>query len=586
MQLHRAVSILFSLALLGSLLACGGGGGESPNASDPRVPAVDTIQTDPMVASEPGASAPSDAAQVPLYRIYERNITNTGTYANKFTDVRLNVQYTAPSGRQVSFIGFHDGDGQGGQRGDVWKIRFMPDELGTWNYAYTWSDGSAGGSGSFRAISAGAGRGVLRAYRDNPRWFAYNGTDPVFLKSYYVGAGGLTGVPIDWTAQNIYSKLVSRGYNHVQLNMLPIGWTGQKPADAPADHISKPLWRETPRVQNLDVWKRLEQHVHWLNERNVGINFFMGLDPKPSGSPDQYFALERFTSMSAADQSFYISYIAARLAPYANIAGWNYTWETDGFSGEDRLMELFAQHDPWNHLGTYHDEAPATNNFDNAKFGFAGIENHEYFGNSGGNPARDSASHYQSTIDSYRNKPVYMVEGNGLWRACWAREDAEQSITRAAWAVTLAGGSFTWQDTPDCDFGDPASDIFTWPASNPMVNRVGALYQVMTQDTAFHRMTPHNELLGDCWATFDRNGTVPSSPCFALAEPGKQYVVYKENGGTFSLSIAAGSYTATWIDTRAGTRQPANGGTVDGAASVKFTAPSTSSDWVLLLIAG
>jgi len=597
MRLRRAYAVTFSIASLALICGCGGGAGASDDTGANTLPREEVAPAAP-VAGAPMADAPAAPAPVPvptpatdslraplvpLYRVFEQSVTNTNAYANKFTDVALNVEYTSPSGRQMHLPGFYDGDGQGGQSGNVWKYRFMPTEAGTWSFSYSWSDGKPGGSGTFEAIATGAGRGVLRPYSGNPRWFAYEGKEPVFLKSYYVGAGGLAGVPIDWAAPNVYQKLVDRGYNHVQLNMLPLGWTNQKPSDAPA-HNSKPLWRDTPKVQNLDVWKRMEQHVAWLNDRDVAIHFFMGLDPKPSGTPDAFFALQRFTGMSSADQEFYIRYLAARLAPYANLAGWNYTWETDGSTGERRMMQLLAQYDPWSHLGTYHDEAPQGNIYDSAEFGFAGIENHGYFGNSGGNPARDSASHYQSTMDAYRGKPVYMVEGNGLWRACWAQTEAERSITRAAWAVTLAGGSFTWQDTPDCDFQDAASSIFTWPAGNPMADRLDALYTTLTRDVSFHSMQPHNDLLGGCWSSFNRAGAVPTSPCFALAEVGKQYLAYKEDGGTFSLQLAGGSYSATWIDTRSGTRQ--GGGSVTGGSVVSFTAPSTSTDWVLLLKAG
>lgn len=585
MRHPRSLSLIVSLGFVGLISACSGGaGGGAPSLTSGGVLPDGTSSG---VAPDAASTAPATGqTPVPLYRVYEQSITNTNAYGNSFTDVTLTATFTAPSGRKVSFWGFYDGDGAGGQTGNVWKLRFMPDELGAWTYTYAWSDGTPGGSGSFNAVSAGAGRGVLRAYGENPHWFAYDGTDPVFLKSYYVGAGGITGVPIDWAAANVYQKIVDRGYNHVQLNMLPIGWTYQKPADAPA-HISKPLWRETPGVQNLDVWKRMEEHVAWLGARNVAIHFFMGIDPKPYGSANEYFALQRFADMSGADQEAYVRYLAARLAPYANVAGWNMTWETDGGGAESRLMELLAKYDPWSHVRTYHDEYPRGNDYGNGGYTFAGIENHGYFGNGNGDSAPNSASHYQATIDAYRDKPVYMVEGNGLWRACWAKENAEWSIPRAAWAVTLAGGSFTWQDTPSCEFDDPASTMFTWPAAVPMANRIDALYTVMTQDVAFQRMTPRNDLLSGCWSSFDADGSVPTSPCYALAEEGKQYVAYKEDGGTFNLNVAPGTYKATWIDTRSGARQAANGGTVTGAgAPVQFIAPSTSTDWALVLNAG
>jgi hypothetical protein len=576
MKLRLALPFVLSLTATGLLIACGGGGGGADSGAA-RVPAVDVTS----VHQDSGAGG---GIEVPLYRVYERSVTNSRAYANKFTDVVLRAQYTAPSGRQVNFYGFYDGDGSGAQDGNVWKMRFMPDETGAWSYAYSWSDGTPGGTGGFNAVADGAGRGVLRAYGDNKRWFAYNGTEPVFLKSYYIAAAGFTGVPLDWAVRNVYAKLVRRGYNHVQLKSLPIGWTNEKPADAPGDHVSEPLWSERPTTQNLRAWNRFEQHVAWLNGQDIGVHFFMGFDPKSDGSPDAYFAQLRWSGMSSGERAAYIRYVMARLAPFANIAGWNYTWETDGAGGEAGLMDTIAQYDPWSHLGTYHDEAPAGNYYGDARYSFAGIENHGYFGNAGGAPALDSASHYQSTRDAYRDKPVYMVEGNGLWRSCWAWDRADISIIRAAWAVTLAGGSFAWQDTGGCADG-PMADMFAWPSANPVANRLDVLYGVMSRDLAFQRMAPHSELLSGCWHTFDRSGSVPTSPCYALAEPGGQYVVYKEDGGTFSLDVAGGSYHATWIDTRTGARQPANGGGVDGGFAVLFTTPSTSTDWVLLLTA-
>lgn len=568
------IRILWCSCVFVLLVGCGGGGGSGAGA--------DATVSVPVTDTDSGALL-SAQDQVPLYRLLERSVTNDTRYANKFTDVALDVEYISPSGRTILFPGFYDGDGAGGQDGNVWKIRFMPDEAGTWRYTYAWSDGTRGDSGTFTAVAAGSGRGVLKAYRANSRWFAYNGTQPVFLRSYHIGAAGFVGLPLGWAVANVYAKLIGRGYNHVMLKALPIGWTDEKPADAPGDHLARPLWRDTPRTQDLQVWKRFEDHMKWLNARDIGVHFFMGFDPKSAGGADASFALQRWTALGGDDQELYVRYVVARLAAFANVAGWNYTWETDGKTGERRLMELLARFDPWKHLATYHDEAPAANGYGDARYSFAGIENHGYFGNVRGAPALDSASHYLATIDAYRGKPVYMVEGNGLWRGCWAKDAAESSITRAAWAVTLAGGSFNWQDASGC-FKGPIGDMFSWPAANPVANRLDVLYAALTRDVAFERMAPRNDLLSGCPSNFNRSGTVPVSPCYALAEPGAQYLVYKENGGSFGLNLAMGNYAATWIDTRSGARQPANGSGAQGAgAAVQFVTPDTATDWVLLL---
>jgi len=91
----------------------------------------------------------AQTATVPLYRVFEHEVTNDKDYMNNFTDVTLNVQYQAPSGRLYNFLGFYNGNGKGDSEGNVWKMRFMPDEMGNWTYVYTWSDRTAGGSGSF-----------------------------------------------------------------------------------------------------------------------------------------------------------------------------------------------------------------------------------------------------------------------------------------------------------------------------------------------------------------------------------------------------------------------------------------------------
>ena len=72
------------------------------------------------------------AVDVPLWDRFETTVTNSKAYANHFTDVTLDAIFTSPSGRTLNFFGFYDGNGSGGQTGNVWKQRFMPDELGTW----------------------------------------------------------------------------------------------------------------------------------------------------------------------------------------------------------------------------------------------------------------------------------------------------------------------------------------------------------------------------------------------------------------------------------------------------------------------
>jgi hypothetical protein len=67
---------------------------------------------------------------IPLYSLFEVSLQHPKELTNPFADVALNALFTSPSGADIPFLGFHDGDGQPGGPGNVWKQRFMPIEAG------------------------------------------------------------------------------------------------------------------------------------------------------------------------------------------------------------------------------------------------------------------------------------------------------------------------------------------------------------------------------------------------------------------------------------------------------------------------
>ncbi len=48
--------------------------------------------------------------------------------------MRVDVTFTSPTGREVTVPAFYAGDGEGGQEGNLWKARLPPDEAGVWSY--------------------------------------------------------------------------------------------------------------------------------------------------------------------------------------------------------------------------------------------------------------------------------------------------------------------------------------------------------------------------------------------------------------------------------------------------------------------
>lgn len=525
----------------------------------------------------------AQSAPVPLYRVFEHDVVNPKAYDNSFTDVTLQVTYQAPSGKTYDFWGFYDGNGKGESEGSVWKMRFMPNETGTWTYVYTWSDGTESGRGTFDCTLKGAGKGVLQPYEKNPHWFAYNGTDPVWLKSYYETGHGSLGQNFEWIVENVYSRFVQAGYNHLQVNwLLSLCCFGQYYKDGPEpETLDLSLYQEGDLfgTMNLDVWHRMERHLGWLNDHDVGVHMFLGVDGSKNGGPD-------WGCLSPEEQDGYVRYLVARLAPYANLAGWNFVWEVPGHreDKELRFVRLIQKYDIFHHLRTYEDEMPRDNEFDRPEYTFAAVENHKIAAEDKEMERhlyKEPWTHHMACLLGYKGKPVFMSEGNALWRRYWQErtQATRDDLRRSAWACATAGASFTWNGhAKEYDLAVNGYEGLPFNDANPYVEsekHISILADVMQKDVAFYRMVPGDPLLADH----------PALQVYLLAEPGEQYLAFAPAGAPFAIRMEKGNYpVVVWIDTRTGERTLCKKVSVEDERNpVYFDPPNRMTDWVLVV---
>jgi hypothetical protein len=528
----------------------------------------------------------SNSVDVGLYKVFELQIRNEKTYSNKFTDVELMVTYHSPSGNTFNFWGFYDGNGNGNgdkQNGDIWKLRFMPNELGKWTYEYKWSDSAQGGSGIFECVSNGEGKGILQPYQKNPYWFAYNGTDPVWLKSYYETGHGAIGQDFNWVIDNVYSPLIKAGYNHLQVNwLLSLCCFEQYYRDGPESETKDlSLYKEVDLfgTMNFDVWRRMEHNLGWLNEHNVGVHMFLGVDGSRNNGPD-------WGKLSPEEKDWLVKYMVSRLAPYANLAGWNFVWEVPG-DREDRelgFMRLIMKYDIFNHLRTYEDEAPRDNEFDRSEYTFAAIENHNIAAsdkNMERNLWKEPWTHHMACLLGYKGKPVFMSEGNALWRRYWQERShaTQDDLRRAAWACATAGASFTWNGhSGEENLYAHGPTGLPFSEDNPYLKSekyIDILSDIMNNEVEFYKMIPQDNLLSDH----------PALSVYVLAETGSQYLVFTAEGAFFSLQIEKGTYSnAAWIDAETGNKVPLKKISAGNDKKImSFTAPNHKTDWVLII---
>lgn len=539
-----------------------------------------------VITSISTANAQS-SSQVGLYRVFEQSIENNNSYANKFIDVDLTCTYTSPSGKRIDFYGFFDGDGLGGGdtiTGNVWKIRFLPDETGEWKYIWKWSDSTRGGEGTFICDSTNAGKGVLHPYKKNPHWFAYNGTEPVFLKSYYDASMRPFAQPWD-CVQKYYQTFLDNGYNHLQVNWLLPSIPGINIADCAEPSSNKAIYEvkgKASTTMNLDVWNNMEVLLSWLSERNVNLFMFLGFDGGRNGQA------QAWASLSAREQDFFVRYVVARIAPYS-IVMWNYVWEVDGDTenGELGCMRLVQKYDVFNHLRTYEDEKPNSHEWNRPEYTFAGTENHRIHSNEREVDFWPAPwTHHEACRMSYvPGKPVYMVEGNSLWRHYWAATLVRKSdhvvtqsdVRQSAWACATAAGSFTWCGHTVLSFKGSEGIPFFDGENNPYrpaAKAIDILTDIMNNELTFYRMTPQDSLLS---GHNKRN-------VWCLAESGKQYLVFSTNDQPFKLKLTKGEYTNNkWVNSMTGESMDAPTLSVTKNKIVSFTQPNPTIDWVLLI---
>ena len=149
----------------------------------------------------PKALAAKDfpADQIPKWTVLELRFQSSSKHNHPFKEVWLELLFRSPSGKEQWVDGFWDG-------GNSWKVRFSPDEEGTWQYKVVsspvsetaWKDKS----GTFHCISySGANplytRGALRVSA-NRRYLEQADGTPFFWLSDTAWNGPLKADPKSW----------------------------------------------------------------------------------------------------------------------------------------------------------------------------------------------------------------------------------------------------------------------------------------------------------------------------------------------------------------------------------------------------
>lgn len=494
--------------------------------------------------------------QVGLYNAWWAEVINSKSYNNPFdfNEINLEVTFTSPSGKKVNFFGFYDGDGKGGQSGNVWKLRFMPDQVGTWSYTYSWTDGTPGGSGSFEVVDTGL-PGPLKVATDNSWYFETSRGTPFHFRGYdlhHVGPEihtSTTWANASSTYINIMTnKMIARGYNMAMV-------------DSPSNSgSSRSWWKDGQKdVFDLAVWRDYEKILLHAISKKIYV-----------------FPFDGFVSQGNKGHmtDVLIHYMVARFGAYPSYMGFSPTWEWTDIWSASQVNQFMKQVHNW------HPFSPLLTAHDCAKSDFQSwLDFSMRQAASPSKPTRDifsansrTAGQSQGSCNTtggvagaFLNKPI--IGSEEIWElpgGNFGEPRNKTEVRRAAWGIMMAGvmplySEWTkWSDNPGNMPGEP---------------EVRRMFDFFYSKTTYREYQQLNSLVSK------------SGRQVASGKAGLEYLVYDENGGSITINLegAGGIFDLLWFNPSSGATQ--NGGQVNGGASRTLHSPF-SGDTVLLLTKG
>ena len=490
-------------------------------------------------------AATSATNPVPRWDRFETALVNTNTYADPYRDVTLNVTYTKPDASTVNFWGFYDGS-------NTWRIRFMPEQIGTWSYAASFSDGSGSETNSFECAASDL-PGLIGADEQNPMWFGFKGGQHTLIRSFHVGDRFTAA---NWPATNRTAFLdwaQAQGYNMLAIASMffnrnetgrGVGWN------------TPDLWDGPTRSLHVSEYQKLEAILNDLTARRMLVFPFSGFFGKAADFPTNH-----------ADQEFYLRYTLARFGPYwnllFNVAGpepllpgdeykYQYVMGTNDIA---RLANLIQSLDPFGHLISEHNITDA-NAFSNEVW--------EAYSTLQGPKTTNRTTLSTGVLAKHQNKPLYALEllwpGNQLGHPVYNDTD----IRKNGFVLMMCAAGVNFGDmvtTSSSGFSGSMNFADKIQSRHDIIKKVWDFFQT----EPFWRMTPHPELVNKGWC---------------LAEPGREYLVYLQSTGTVSVTVSNGPFKVEWINATNTADRRAAPDTTNG---LNLASPASGDDWLVHL---
>jgi len=504
---------------------------------------------------EPEGTGPEESGlsyqpieRIGCWDVFEIALQSERTYANPFRDMQVKGEFFNPSGKLIRVCGFYDGE-------QSWKVRFMPDQAGIWEYRTRSSDTSMIVQGRFECLPSDI-PGLISVYRENPIWFGYMNSSAVLIRSLHCGdrffanqdnhktgekwSVHLREEYLDWVQGQGYNMLsIASHYLNRQEEQRGLGWN------------TPVLWDEELQQPDPMEFSRMEEVLDDLHVRQIIIYPFAGFFGRGSGFPKD-----------EAEQDLYLEYTIARLGSY-----WNILYMIGGpepllrkrpYLPEEEIDILamkIKELDVYGHLLSIHNRTGDDH--------FIEYIWHDY-GILQGPKTTDRESLSRIMLENHHpERPLYMQET--LWPGNKHHPDYTlEDVRKNALVMLLSGGAINFGDMK----GNSSSGFSGKIEFNQKVQeRHDIIHGVWNffESLPWYQMKPRQDLV---------------NRGYCLAKEGQYYLVYSEDAESLEIKIIPGKYSGSWIDAKT-FKEEIPIPEING--STKLIPPESRKEWLLYI---
>ena len=438
----------------------------------------------------------ANAVEVGKYKTHELTFKASVSPANPFDTYLLKLEVTDPAGRKFKIDGFFDGDGNGGQNGNIWKARLSPYSTGVWSWRTIPGDDPdqalAELTGQFTCVESGDLGGIIA----DGHYFRYQESDHIFLlgnfldntvrfthvyMSEMISNADRDAIIVrnrDFHAANKINVYFANFGDYRGLSVTP--WVGTKTSN-------------DKTKMNLARWKLYDQYIRRFKDAGMMAEMWFFADDS------------NFGALSDAVKNRLYRYAMARTSAFSHtmyvIA---LEWEEGWSRASVRRSGSFIQaHNPWRRLLSVH----SIGTF----WAFSGESWASFVASQSGNDASPYRVNPAAIALRMKEKIPHIGEEFGHLMS-----DHDNRLRANLWANFLGGAAG----------GGTGSDL-------------KALQRFISQSRVpFQRMLPANHLA--------KKGGYTR---FVLSELDHHYVIYSL-GGAVQLKITGAGLTGRWFNPR------------------------------------